>query len=213
MGRRIPVTGRLDPGDRRARATWWIVAVTLALAAAVVFFVRLSGRDDVAATEPAPTAATRAEPTSGPVNASEVPPPTASALASGTAPIEAPAPGTTVRRCEVLRGTVSRPAGTVLYTAMRNLDNGDPAWYFQDLFTQPAAGSGGPWSGPQFFGSGDGSVGQRYEVLLVAIGYQVAVPDDTESIALGQLVEERNRLASATYERVKGVPAGECEAP
>lgn len=117
------------------------------------------------------------------------------------------------RRCEVLRGTVSRPAGTVLYTAMRNLDNGDPAWYFQDLFTQPAAGSGGPWSGPQFFGSGDGSVGQRYEVLLVAIGHQVAVPDDTESIALAQLVEERNRLASATYERVKGVPAGECEAP
>lgn len=139
--------------------------------------------------------------------------PTASALPPGTAPIEAPAPGTTVRRCEVLRGTVSRPVGTVLYTAMRNLDNGDPAWYFQDLFTQPAAGSGGPWSGPQFFGSGDGSVGQRYEVLLVAIGYQVAVPDDTESIALGQLVEERNRLASATYERVKGVPAGECEAP
>lgn len=135
------------------------------------------------------------------------------ALPGSPAVIASPASGATVRRCEVFTGTASRPMGTELFTAMRNLDNGDPAWYFQDLYRQPAAGESGPWSGPQFFGSGDGSVGQRYEVLLVAVGVDVAVPDDIESDRLGEIVAEGDRLATATYERVKGVPLGECSEP
>ena len=206
----------MNESAQQRRRTWWTVTAVLVVLAVVVIAVRWGGGpSDVATTAGAATTPTQ---TSAPAADSPttviVPPPTARPVPAGTSgTLSTPAAGTTVRRCETLRGTVDRPRGTVVITAMRNLDNGDPAWYGEEVYGQPAPGTTGPWFGPQFFGSGNSSVGQRFEVVLALIDDDVALTDDMESDDIGRIVAAGHTLAAASYERVAGIPADECAMP
>lgn len=203
----------MNESSQQRRRTWWRVAAILVVLAVVVIAVRLGGGASDAPT----TAEAGATPSQTPTGYSATavsPPPTARPIPAGTSgTIATPAAETTVRRCETLRGTVDRPRGTVVITAMRNLDNGDPAWYGEEVYGQPAPGTSGAWFGPQFFGSGNASVGQRYEIILALIDDDVALTEAMESDDIGRIVAAGHTLASASYERVAGVPADECAKP
>lgn len=130
------------------------------------------------------------------------PTPTAGA-GRGAGSIAAPRSGSRVRGCEVLSGTARFAVGRTLMVGMRNLDNQDPTWYAERVHSQPAAGSEGRWTATQYFGSGDSSVGQRYEVRLVAVT-TTAVDGLADAADRGTLIPSAERLATARYTRVAG---------
>lgn len=121
----------------------------------------------------------------------------------GTGSIAAPRSGSRVRGCEVLSGTARFAVGRTLMVGMKNLDNQDPTWYAERVRSQPAAGSEGRWTATQYFGSGDSSVGQRYEVRLVAVA-TTAMDGLGDAADRGALIPGAERLATAVYTRVAG---------
>jgi hypothetical protein len=102
-------------------------------------------------------------PTSGPPAA------TASSVADGEATLTFPVDDAQVRQCEIFRGTSRLAEDKTLILGVRNVDNGSPERYFQAVEDWEYPGDLVEWSGAQWFGSGDSSVGQRFraEVLVV----------------------------------------------
>ncbi|GAB7044525.1 MULTISPECIES: hypothetical protein [Catenuloplanes] len=74
-----------------------------------------------------------------------------------------------VHQCEVFRGTARLPEDKTLVLGVRNVDNGSPERYFEVVDDWEYPGDLAEWSGSQWFGSGDSSVGQRFraEVLIM----------------------------------------------
>ncbi|MFI5842681.1 hypothetical protein ACIA8K_23525 [Catenuloplanes sp. NPDC051500] len=94
---------------------------------------------------------------------------TAASPTEGEATLTFPVDDAQVRQCEIFRGTSRLPENKTLILGVRNVDNGSPERYFQAVEDWEYPDDLVEWSGAQWFGSGDSSVGQRFraEVLVV----------------------------------------------
>jgi hypothetical protein len=86
-----------------------------------------------------------------------------------TARLELPIDGSDVRQCAVFTGTADLPGDKTLILSMRNLDNHDRTHYFSAVQNYEYPEELDTWTGHQWFGSGDSSVGQRYRVELLIV--------------------------------------------
>jgi serine/threonine-protein kinase len=80
-----------------------------------------------------------------------------------------PAYGSNVEACGVLSGTADLPSGETLVLSVQNLSDRTKTLYLQPVndWDKPSAISA--WTGYQYFGSGDSSVGQMFEVSVVVM--------------------------------------------
>ncbi len=87
--------------------------------------------------------------------------------------LASPANGADVHRCEMFSGTAKVPSGQTLMLAVKNTVNHDENSYFQPVVGWDDPAQLSHWSGAQFFGSRDDSVGQNYEVKVVLVKMSV----------------------------------------
>jgi serine/threonine-protein kinase len=141
-------------------------------------------------------------------------PVTSTAPAEPEARLVAPADGSSVHQCAIFTGTAHLPTGKTLVLSMRNLDNFDPNHYFEAVKDYDYPGELGAWTGYQWFGSGDSSVGQHYRVELLIVDLSLVktalakskkdgwfAPNDLEGSVL---------VAHITVTRVAGPGPVEC---
>jgi hypothetical protein len=93
--------------------------------------------------------------------------PNATSLAQ--AQFTAPVDGSAVQQCAVFTGTARLPKDSTLVLGMQNLDNGDPNHYFNAVNDYDDADALPGWTGYQWFGGQNTSVGQRYRVELLIV--------------------------------------------
>ena len=97
--------------------------------------------------------------------ASSAPP----ALPPGTAKLLTPADAAPVKECGVFTGEANLPADKTLILGVRNTDNGNAERYFQAVQDWEYPADLTTWTGTQYFGSKDSSVGQHFRVELLII--------------------------------------------
>jgi hypothetical protein len=83
--------------------------------------------------------------------------------------LTSPADGANVRRCEQFSGTAKVPDGQTLMLAVDNDSNTDVNKYFLPVISWDDPAKLSQWTGVQFFGSRDDSVGQNYKVSVVML--------------------------------------------
>ena len=129
--------------------------------------------------------------------------------------IDNPAEGAGVEQCAYLDGTATLPGGWTLILAMRNLSNGEPTRYSQTVFGFDEPAKLSRWRGAQYFGQNNDTVGQEYQVELVAVRLADAVqwrrgdPDEPGDTLAGSGVV----LDSVRVDRIAGLVANACEGP
>jgi serine/threonine-protein kinase len=94
---------------------------------------------------------------------------TGSAVATGSVTLTAPSPGTKVQGCGMFTGTSSLPPGKTVVVGVRNLSDAGHTIYLEPVnkWEKPSALT--HWTGFQYFGSGDSSVGQTYVVSIIVM--------------------------------------------
>jgi serine/threonine protein kinase len=125
-------------------------------------------------------------------------------IARGT--ITAPTAAANVHSCAYFSGTATLPPETTLILTKRNLDNGNPTVYAELVHGWPDPASLTSWEGAQFFGQGDESTGQRYEVTLRAVPMSAARKfNDSGQNDFGQAIAQQGKqLDSVVVDRIAG---------
>lgn len=114
---------------------------------------------------------------------------------SGVVAVTRPAFGADVGACGVFSGTADLPPGETLILAAENLSDTTRTMYLQPVNNWSKPGEISDWTGFQYFGSGNSSVGQKFEVSVIAIKTDVVT---------AALAQPANNPAWA----VKSLPAG-----
>lgn len=133
---------------------------------------------------------------------------------SPTARLDLPIDGSDVRQCAVFTGTANLPGNKTLILSMRNLDNHDDTRYFSAVRNYEYPEELDTWTGHQWFGSADSSVGQQYRVELLILDLSLvqaalaAAPK--EGWAAPQNPPGSAVAAHITLVRVAGPGPGEC---
>ncbi|AEV83582.1 hypothetical protein ACWT_2859 [Actinoplanes sp. SE50] len=98
--------------------------------------------------------------------------PATTELPTGTAKLLSPADGAQVNQCAIFTGQANLPGDKTLVLGVRNTDNGNAERYFEAVKNWEYPGDLKAWTGAQYFGSKDSSVGQhfRVELLIVDLG-------------------------------------------
>jgi len=129
--------------------------------------------------------------------------------------ITEPADGADVKQCSYLSGTATFPAGWTLILAMQNLSNGDPLRYAEVVFGFDHPEKLSRWRGAQYFGQGNDTVGQQYQVQLIAVRLA-----ETRAWAEADSGDHGNDLAgrgvvldTVRLNRVEGLVANACGGP
>jgi hypothetical protein len=138
----------------------------------------------------------------------------ASAPAEGAATLAFPVDDAQVRQCEIFRGTSRLPDDKTIILGVRNVDNGSPERYFQAVEDWEYPGDLVEWSGAQWFGSGDSSVGQRFraEVLVVDLAQTKKAVRDADNKGWHSPDNPEGALVAAhiTLKRVAGPGPADC---
>jgi hypothetical protein len=123
--------------------------------------------------------------------------------------VTSPESGTAVGGCSIFKGTSSLRAGRTLVLAERNLSDPMRILYLEAVTDYDTPAALKDWSGEVFFGSGDSSVGQTYEVQVIIIDVSVvraalAIPANnpswhTTSLPQSSIIENVLRV-----KRIKG---------
>jgi hypothetical protein len=114
--------------------------------------------------------------------------PTESSSPTGAVTLSAPSAGKTVQGCDVFTGTSSLPADETVVVGVRNLSDPKHISYLQPVNNWDKPGDLAHWTGFQYFGSGDSSIGQTYvvSVLVVPSGtVKKALADPANKVAWG----------------------------
>ncbi|WP_436533252.1 hypothetical protein [Actinoplanes sp. HUAS TT8] len=126
--------------------------------------------------------------------------------------ISTPADGAEVQQCARFTGTATLADGKTLVLAMKNIDNNDPTAYVQfvENFGDPSTLSS--WRGVQFFGNGDDSAGQHYQVSLLAVDLVTAqdAAGSGQDADVNALAAKSTELATVKLTRIAGTPADHC---
>jgi serine/threonine protein kinase len=91
---------------------------------------------------------------------------------SGAVTLSAPG-NSTVGRCAVFSGTSDLPPGRTLVLGQLNLDDVTRTIYLQPVDNWQDANRLRKWTGAQYFGQGNASVGQTYKILVISIDAKV----------------------------------------
>ncbi|MCM4077480.1 caspase family protein [Paractinoplanes hotanensis] len=135
--------------------------------------------------------------------------PKAQVVSTGT--ISSPAGGSPVKNCSYFTGTAKLANGRTLILASRNLSNGDPNRYVQQVFGWREPGNLASWRGHQYF---PGDNGQRYEVELMSVDLDaVQTAYDGSDAEWDALAGRGTRLAAREVVRATGTVANDCEGP
>jgi hypothetical protein len=125
------------------------------------------------------------------------------------------APGSDVRQCDVFTGTSDLPGGETIVIGVQNLDDSGTTSYLAPVndWNKPAALS--QWTGFQYFGSGDGSVGQTYLVSVIVMPSSVvqgaqADPANRPTWAVTSLPPGSTVKQSVRMKRVSGQGPAAC---
>lgn len=100
---------------------------------------------------------------------------TGSPRGPGRGVIVTPGNGARVRQRAIFSGTSALPPGRTLVLSMRNLSYDPDTFYVEYISGWRTPSAQSTWRGTQFFGSGNASVGQPYEVRLIAVDLDDAV--------------------------------------
>jgi len=94
---------------------------------------------------------------------------TGSAVPTGSVTLSSPSPGTKVQGCDVFTGTSSLPPGKTVVVGVRNMSDAGHTIYLEPVNEWEKASALTHWTGFQYFGSGDSSVGQTYVVSIIVM--------------------------------------------
>jgi len=114
--------------------------------------------------------------------------PTQSSPPTGAVTLSAPSPGTTVQGCDVFTGTSSLPTDETVVVGVRNLSDTTHTTYLQPVNNWDKPADLGHWTGFQYFGSGDASIGQTYVVSVLVVASSTvrkALADPANHVAWG----------------------------
>ncbi len=120
---------------------------------------------------------------------------------------------TTVQSCAWLSGRVQLPQGWTLFLTHQNLDNRDPQRYPELVKHWDDPTSPWDWYGAQWFGAGNSSKGQKYEVVLWATRLETAKAIHAtrdKSPVSDALMRHAMRLDDFETERTPGMVPGNC---
>lgn len=92
---------------------------------------------------------------------------TGSAVPTGSVTLSAPSPGTHVQGCDVFTGTSSLAPAETIVVGVRNLSDAGHTIYLAPVNHWDKPSALAHWTGIQYFGSGDSSVGQTYVVSVM----------------------------------------------
>jgi hypothetical protein len=161
----------------------------------------------VPSTAPASTAASTVSPST---SAATSPAPT------GAVSLSAPAAGAKVEQCDVFTGTSSLPQDETIVIGVRNLDDAGNTSYLEPVNGWDKPSSLTQWTGFQYFGSGDASLGQTYQASVIVMPSAVvkaALADPANhtawgviSLPPGSVVKQTLRLS-----RVSGLGPAACQ--
>jgi hypothetical protein len=138
--------------------------------------------------------------------------PAAGAALRSAATFASPANGAPVKHCSYFTGTARLADGETLILASRNLSNGQPNRYVEQVFGWQQPQNLGSWRGHQYFDAG--AVGQRFQIQVIAVDL-----DDVQAAYNGTaedfnaLADRGTVLASREVERIDGTVPGDCEGP
>jgi hypothetical protein len=118
--------------------------------------------------QPQPSATVTVTPT-GPATPAVTTSPAESSSPTGAVTLSAPSPGKTVQGCDVFTGTSSLPADETVVVGVRNLSDPKHISYLQPVNNWDKPGDLARWTGFQYFGSGDSSIGQTYVVSVLVV--------------------------------------------
>jgi hypothetical protein len=122
-----------------------------------------------------------------------------------------PANGAPVKHCSYFTGTSRLAEGETLILAARNLSNGKPDNYVEQVFGWQQPQNLGSWRGHQYFG---GAAGQRYRIQVMAVDLdEVQAAYDGTHEDFNALADRGTVLASREVERIDGTVPGDCAGP
>ncbi|MBO3753132.1 protein kinase [Streptosporangiaceae bacterium NEAU-GS5] len=130
--------------------------------------------------------------------------------------ITSPADRSTVKHCSYFSGTASLPPDTTLILVKRNISTGNPDKYVEWVYGYDQPNTLATWKGAQYFGTDDdGSVGQNFQIDLVAVNLDQArrahrSHDFTDATALAK---SGVLLASVKVHRIAGRAPNDCLGP
>lgn len=78
-------------------------------------------------------------------------------------------PGSDVQQCDVFTGTSDLPADETIVIGVRNLDDAGNTSYLVAVNNWDKPGALPHWTGFQYFGSANSSVGQKYLVSVIVM--------------------------------------------
>lgn len=114
---------------------------------------------------------------------------------TGAVAVTTPTYGSKVAACAVFSGTSDLPPGETLVLSARNLSDPTRTSYLEPVNNWTVSSEISQWTGYQYFGSGNSSVGQTYEVDVLII---------KTSTVRAALAQPKNNPAWA----VKSLPSG-----
>jgi hypothetical protein len=129
--------------------------------------------------------------------------------------VAAPATGSDIKSCAYFSGSATLLPDTTLILTKRNLDNGSAGVYAELVFGWSDPASLNSWRGAQYFGTGNESTGQTYEVGLRAVQMAAA----REFHASGQtnfgqaIARQGTQLDAVRVKRIAGEGPGGCPGP
>jgi tRNA A-37 threonylcarbamoyl transferase component Bud32 len=153
----------------RPRARWALAAAVPVMAGAAAFGVYLSSGAASSTQGQGPTASPpQSQQAPGPSTTTTTPTPTTTIpLSASSVVIDTPAPGASVQGCAVFSGHAALPPDYTLVLSMRNTANPGMVLYLEAVSNWDKPADLAQWTGFQYFGSNDSSVGQTYEVSAV----------------------------------------------
>lgn len=163
-----PVPSR---GQRGRVRSWWIAAAAVLAAGGTAggIIASLGGPPTSRVVPPTRSASASVSATAATTATGGTASSAAAVPASNSVSIDSPASGTSVQHCDVFTGRASLPASYTLVLVMEDLSNRDKMLYLQPVHDWQHPAKLSRWTGFQYFGTDDLSVGEKYTVQAVMV--------------------------------------------
>lgn len=179
-------------GNTGATGLTELVLVALGVACLSVVVISNSNQNDRAGTTPTDSSTTPAVatpalgptlvPTSGPSPANSITALPSTRGQAETVSVLSPRNGDAVSACDVFSGISRLAAADTIVLSVRNLSDPSGTLYLEPVHNWATPGALAHWVGFQYFGSGDSSVGQTYEVGIVIMKISLVRASLAESV-------------------------------
>jgi cytoskeletal protein RodZ len=158
----------------------------------------------------APSSGAASEPAPSPTSSTASPP---ASKSDELVSVTSPKTGGQIEQCQVFTGTSTLTQGETIVLSVSNVSDPTKTLYLAPVHNWQAPGALAHWSGTQYFGSGDSSVGQTFHVDVVImevsqVKQALAFPSNVPTWATAALPSGSILKSELTFHRVSG--AGSC---